>query len=85
MKFLISATELLFRRSFSCLYVGNVPISTSGRVGAAEYTVERLMPQRGNTVVLFEERLNEALIECEDEVTMEGQLTAGFPPVFRLI
>jgi hypothetical protein len=68
----------------NCLYLGNVGVETRGRAGAAEYTVELLIPQR-NTVPLFEDALNLSRQECETSGELRGTFHATLPPVIRLI
>lgn len=84
-QFLFQANEPVFGRRLGCLYAGNIGTETRGRTGAAEYTVETLVPQRGNTARLVSETLNESLAACDANGELVGSFRATLPPVIRLI
>ncbi|MFY9580986.1 MAG: hypothetical protein WAQ33_16870 [Gaiellaceae bacterium] len=83
-EFLIGANEP-FGGFLGCLYRGReLGVETTGRTGAAEYTVERLRPQR-NSSALSSEVLNTSIISCPAAGELVGEFTATLPPVIRLI
>jgi hypothetical protein len=86
-KFLLETFIFEFNRQL-CLYQGNILVETRGRTGAAEYTVELLIPQEReglNVVPLFENALNRAFRRCETSGELRGTFHATLPPVIRLL
>lgn len=84
-RILVTENEPIFRRRLGCLYQINAALETSGRTGAAEYTVQGFIGQRGNVALLFEDGLNEAIVPCETSGESIGTFTVTLPPTFRLI
>lgn len=75
-----------FLRRIGCLYRGDLGVETAGRAGAGEYTIERIVPQAGNTVPLFEDGLDVSpFLDCPEQFEVIGTFTASLPPVVRLI
>lgn len=85
-QFLFQIIDPVFRTRIGCLYRGTVGTQTRGRTGAAEYTVELLEPQVGNTVPLFEDRLDTSgFADCPESGELDGIFHATLPPIIRLV
>lgn len=84
-RLLTQATEP-FGRTQGCLYRANLDMETRGRTGAAEYTVELFIQQQsGRNWEVFEDRLNESIMSCDERLGYVGTFHASSPPVIRLI
>lgn len=85
-RFLISFVEPIFRAGLlACLYEGEARVTTRGRTGAAEYTVELLISDETDVYRLLSEALNQAIVPCPETGNLRGVFHANLPPIIRLI